>query len=401
MDHVSETERMKLYYQGLDAAGERAQIEEDYPVFVNWLADPDCDGKGREEVVFLLDVFYPLYKKLAYVNNNRLIHEDILEYDPAPQRAWAAAEIYAILHSLAPYAVGEVLRTIGCTSGTMTQLQQCYDAQDKEAFCRTIDTADCDLNLVSNICEDIWPRNQYLTDSPEEDIVAGLDVVASLLHDVEHRVSQSSQQLSTSVETYFEDGDEESYLQKVTNYNRDAFDWLCSIYRDNYARFKPKERQQIEPIILKGGGSVDPEFHLPDDYFSVHHESSRTEEFFGLHPDVVNAGPEAFRQLVDYLAEAGYIDSSAATKRLWCYRFSGRMRPMKLEPIEWHGKNGRSYELIYLVRNLTERADYRKMRSFFTGPKWVASCDSSYARGADFHLKEFLHKLYPTLPDQL
>jgi hypothetical protein len=113
------------------------------------------------------------------------------------------------------------------------------------------------------------------------------------------------------------------------------------------------------------------------------------------------AGVEPFVQLVNYLAESGYIDSSAATKQLFAYRFSGRMRPKKVEPIEWHGRNGNSYELIYLVRNLTERANYRKMRNFFTGPKWVKDRDSSYARGADYHLKAYLHQLYPTLHDQL
>ena len=104
---------------------------------------------------------------------------------------------------------------------------------------------------------------------------------------------------------------------------------------------------------------------------------------------------------MNVIAQLGYIDASPAVKSLFAYRFSGRMRPGKVEPIEWHGKNGNSYELIYLVRNMTERANYRKMKSFFTGPKWVPNRDSSYARGADYHLKETLHKLYPTLPDQL
>ena len=110
---------------------------------------------------------------------------------------------------------------------------------------------------------------------------------------------------------------------------------------------------------------------MPDDYFSFQNEALDTKEYFGLHPDVIKAGVEPFVQLVNHLAEAGYIDASAATKQLFAYRFSGRMRPEKVEPIEWHGKNGNSYELIYLVRNLTERANYRKMRNFFTGPKWV------------------------------
>ena len=58
------------------------------------------------------------------------------------------------------------------------------------------------------------------------------------------------------------------------------------------------------------------------------------------------------------------------------------------------------YDFEFVFNN-SERANYRKMRSFFVGPKWVADRDSSYARGADYRLKETLHKLYPTLPDQL
>ena len=136
-------------------------------------------------------------------------------------------------------------------------------------------------------------------------------------------------------------------------------------------------------------------------YFSFRNESSDSSEYFGLHPDVIKAGANQFEEFVNSLSLLGYIDSSPVAKRLFAYRFSGRLRPAKVEPIEWNGKGGNSYELIYLVRNMTERANYRKMKSFFTGPKWVANRDSSYARGADYHLKETLHKLYPTLPDQL
>ncbi len=47
------------------------------------------------------------------------------------------------------------------------------------------------------------------------------------------------------------------------------------------------------------------------------------------------------------------------------------------------------------------KGKYDKMRCFFTGPDWPKDRHSSYAKGADYHLKETLHKLYPTLPDQL
>lgn len=401
MDYISEAERLKLYYKGLKEAGSSKHIATAHPDLVSGYEESDDNAESLEADSFYLQILLPLYYKLAYVYNNRFIHEDISLYNPAPQRVLTAKEIYDALQVFAPYAVPEIIRTIGCSSATMTLLQHAFDAQNEDAFVHIIDTSDCDLLLTSCICEDVWPKIVYHTDPSDEDIANSLDVVASIFRNEEHPIRHSSKGLCEATDSLFEDGDEESYMRKYDQYNQDLFDYMCKFYRDNYDRFKPKERKQIEPLILQGGGYIDTEFCLPDDYFSFHNEADDTKEYYGLHPEVIKAGVEPFVQLVDYLAEAGYIDASAATKQLFAYRFSGRMRPEKVEPIEWHGRNGNSYELIYLVRNLTERANYRKMRNFFTGPKWVKDRDSSYARGADYYLKAYLHQLYPTLHDQL
>ncbi len=401
MDYISEAERLKLYYKGLNEAGSSIHIATAHPDLVSGYEESDDNAESLEAESFYLHSMLPLYYKLAYVYNNRFIHEDISLYNPAPKRVLTAKEIYDALQVFAPYAVPEIIRTIGSSSATMTLLRQAFDAQDEDAFVHIIDTSDCDLLLTSCICEDVWPKIVYHTDPSDEDIANSLEVVASLFMNEEHPIRRSSKELSEASDSLFEDGGEDTCMRKYEQYNQDLFDYMCEFYRDNYDRFKPKERKQIEPLILQGGGYIDTEFCLPDDYFSFQNEADDTKEYFGLHPEVIKAGVEPFVQLMDYLAEAGYIDSSAATKQLFAYRFSGRMRPEKVEPIEWLGKNGNSYELIYLVRNLTERANYRKMRNFFTGPKWVKDRDSSYARGADYHLKAYLHQLYPTLPDQL
>ena len=401
MDYISEAERLKLYYKGLNEAGSSIHIATAHPDLVSGYEESDDNAESLEAESFYLHSMLPLYYKLAYVYNNRFIHEDISLYNPAPKRVLTAKEIYDALQVFAPYAVPEIIRTIGSSSATMTLLRQAFDAQDEDAFVHIIDTSDCDLLLTSCICEDVWPKIVYHTDPSDEDIANSLEVVASLFMNEEHPIRRSSKELSEASDSLFEDGGEDTCMRKYEQYNQDLFDYMCEFYRDNYDRFKPKERKQIEPLILQGGGYIDTEFCLPDDYFSFQNEADDTKEYFGLHPEVIKAGVEPFVQLMDYLAEAGYIDSSAATKQLFAYRFSGRMRPEKVEPIEWLGKNGNSYELIYLVRNLTERANYRKMRNFFNGPKWVKDRDSSYARGADYHLKAYLHQLYPTLPDQL
>lgn len=404
MDYISEAERMKLYYKGLSLAGDIDQIAVAHPDMVSDIDDSDSIPELHEVSEWYLHVLLPLYHKLAYVCNNRFIHEYISYYAPEPQRVWTAEEIYAALYALDSYAVPELIRTIGCTSSILTQLQQAYDAQDKAAFINIIDTSDCDLLLTSCVCEDIWPQIVYLSNPSDEDIANSLDVVASMFCDDEHPISRSSKELSEAVEPLFEDGDEEEYVQKYKRYNQDLFDYMCEFYRDNLKRFKPKERKQIEPLILKGGGCIEKEFHLPEDYFSFRNEFSDSSEFFGLHPDVIKAGAKQFEVFVNSLSQLGYIDTSPAVKRLFAYRFSGRMRPAKVEPIEWHGKNGNSYELIYLVRNMTEhkKGKYDKMRSFFTGPKWLAKYqDSNNSGGANRGFKELLHEFYPTLTDQL
>ena len=401
MDYLSEAERLKLYYKGLSEAGDTNQLASVYPDILSDINSPDSSLELREWSTFLFHTFLPLYHKLAYVNNNRFIHEDLPLFTPSIQRVYTAEELFASLQSLAPYAVPELIRTIGCSSATMTLLQDAFVNQDKVTFIHTINTSDCDLTLVSAVCECVWPTTIHLTDPTKEDIAFELDAVESVLHNEPHPVGRSAKEISEAVESYMDGGDEDDYLQKLARYNRDAFDSICSFYTDNYDRFKPKERKQIEPFILKGGGNVETDFHLPEDYFSFRNEYSDSSEFFGLHPDVIKAGAKHFEEFIDTISQLGYIDSSPAVKRLFAYRFSGRLRPAKVEPVEWHGKGGNSYELIYLVRNMTERANYRKMRGFFLGPRWVKDRDSSYARGADYRLKELLHKLYPTLPDQL
>lgn len=401
MDYISEAERLKLYYKGLNEAGGAKQIAAAHPDMVpdNDKTDTSLFFQGDDD--FYLQILLPLYYKLAYVYNNRFIHEDLLLYEPAPQRVWTAKEIYDALRVFAPYAVPELIRTIGCSSATMARLQEAFDAQDEDAFIHIIDTSDCNLLLTSCICEDVWPKIVYHTDPSDEDIANSLDVVASIFRNEEHSIRHSSKELSEATDSLFEDGDEDTYMRKYERYNHDLFDYMCEFYRDNYGRFKAKERKQIEPIILAGGGSITPDFHLPDDYFSFRNESCKTGEYFGLHPDIIKAGPERFVQLLDYLADSGYIDSAAEAKQLFAYRFSGRMRPAEVTTLEWHGRKGKSYELIYLVRNMTEVTSYVKMRQFFTGPEWVKEKDSGYSTAAEWNFRIFLSELYPTIPSQL
>ena len=184
-------------------------------------------------------------------------------------------------------------------------------------------------------------------------------------------------------------------------------------YWDWYGDFTLKERNLIDPILDNPLAKdlidkiwedyknpkpkpIEP-FALPDDFFDWHHKSSMPKEFFYMDDALKKQGVDTLVAFIDWLAEKGYIADDNEVKALFAYRLTGRCRPEgeELPVIEWHGKNGKSYELIYLVRFLSDRGDYRKMRRFFTGPEWVKDRDSSYANSADSEFRKQMSKFYP------
>lgn len=137
-------------------------------------------------------------------------------------------------------------------------------------------------------------------------------------------------------------------------------------------------------------------FQLPKDFFKEDFKEEAPQEHFYLNKRIKARGDDAFQKFINYLSDHDYISSDEKVKLLFVYRMTGRCRPEgELPIIQWNGKNGKSYELIYIIRYFSERGDYRKMKRFFTGPEWVKDRDSSYAQSADTELRSFLWKLYP------
>lgn len=418
MDYISEGERQKLYYNGLKKASEYHLPDETMSAIQDNLADPRFGTVYKETVSLTCNVIAPLHRVISFIINNRLIHEYLSDFvEQAIENTFlcTADDIFISLCSVEPYTAEEIIRTIDADSATIEQLRQCYQERDKQAFTATINENHCGLQTISWLCKNIWPDTYDVFSQPMENVFTTMDALA--VTNIEGR-EESAQTLLRSMERvsdealrimYGDGGDAQQYLAAQYENAKNTFVWFRGLYTDNIKSFKLRERRIIEAILARPEATAIPAtqeidgdgFSLPGDYFSQMSGLGFIDEHFNLRHEVVAAGPERFAELINYLSECGYIENSLAVKQLFAYRFSGRMRPTKLEPVEWHGKNGNSYELIYLVRNMTERANYRKMRSFFFGPRWVKDRDSSYAKGADYHLKETLHKLYPTLPDQL
>lgn len=418
MNYISEGERQKLYYQGLKKASEYHLPDEVLSVIQDNLADPRFGAVYRETVSLTCNVLAPLHRVISFIINNRLIHEymgELVEQAKENTVLCTADDIFLSLCSVEPYTAEEIIRTIDADSATIEHLRQCFQERDKQAFLATINENHCGLQAISWLCKSIWPDTSAVFNQPFEDIFTTMDALS--VTNTEEQ-DNSAQTLMRSLERLSDealkilsgdDGDAQRYFTAQYENAKNTLVWLRGLYTDNIKSFKLRERRIIESLLARPEAVAIPAtqktdgdgFSLPADYFSQTSGLGHADEHFNLRHEVIAAGPERFTELINYLSESGYIDNSLAVKQLFAYRFSGRMRPEMVVPLEWHGRNGKGYELIYLIKMLTERGDYRKMRQFFYGPVWPKDRYSSYARSADYNLKAYLHNLYHTLPDQL
>ena len=418
MNYISEGERQKLYYQGLKKASEYHLPDGVLSVIQDNLADPRFGAVYRETVSLTCNVLAPLHRVISFIINNRLIHEYMCELaEQAKENSiqCTADDIFLSLCSVEPYTAEEIIRTIDADSATIERLRQCYQERDCQAFTATINENHCGLQTVSWLCKSIWPDTSAVFNQPFEDVFTTMDALSVTngegLEDSAQKLLRSGERVADKALKIMhgDDGDAQQYFTAQYENAKNSLVWLRGLYTDNIKSFKLRERRIIEALLARPEAAAIPAtqkvdgdgFCLPADYFSQTSGFGHADEHFNLRHEVIAAGPERFTELINYLSESGYIENSLAVKQLFAYRFSGRMRPEMVVPLEWHGRNGKSYELIYFVKMLTERGDYRKMRQFFYGPAWPKDRFSSYARSADYSLKAYLHNLYPTLPDQL
>lgn len=416
MDYRKRIDRQSHYRQSLQKVG-RERDPRDY--FSDDVVSFFCGDADK----FTFSVQIPLHDTFAFIVNNRLVLENIDYYmnqDSGP--VLSPEELFDTLKPLLSDTANLYLRTIDCGISTMESIITSFSKNDKDTFTKIIQDNNLSLTRISNICNLLW---SYVTIPQSLTVEEWHDYMDSLVVSDTQELDEEQQKLFESFNSLDEAADQWKTSNELDQYKvfaegHDRFqqrhvEYLLNLYWDDPRLFTIQERRQIEEIVhrpaAKGIYDIcrqrfddrknDEPFTLPEDFFTLKNESSYTDEFFTLRYEVVKAGPDKLTELINYLSDCSYISNSLLVKKMLAYRLSGKMRPERIVPIKWDGRNGKSYELIYLVKCLTERADYRKMKDFFTGPKWVANRDSSYARGADYHLKETLHKLYPTLPDQL
>ena len=411
MDFKATVDRLKRYKAALHEAG----LPRDGFDYI--LPNVPLPPAENHSFWFGMQVVVPLHDTFAFIVNNRLLRENIEYYmnqDAGPTLTPDA--LYTRLSTLLPDTAEAYLRTIDCGTALLDQIVAALFAADRPRFVTLLDDNNCPLTKVSNLCNHLWekvtvPRELNFDEWRElhkSFVISDTSMLDPTQQDAFAAVNEMNE--AASVWDNQENPEQyQNYIDKTTQFDHTYLRHLLFIYWDDPSQMLPEEREQIEEITHRplAGALYDTlhceydtaqqnqPFTLPHDYFALPTPRSASSECLSMHIEIIKAGVEKFATLVNYLADKGYINHT--DRQLFAYRFSAKQRPATVEPIEWHAPDCRPYELIYLVRILSERADYRKMRNFFTGPDWPARSTASYAKGASFELKTFVSELYPSI----
>ena len=422
MNGKDEIIKKKLYIEGLKQAIEMSLPEEAIRDVDEILQDDETEESIKETMRLWKELCGPFDNAIVFVHNNRFLveeKENIIN-DDSEAVFMMPEEMFNTLSKLLKSTVMEFLSVLGIPSNEKTQLLECVENGDKDAFVSALEHAQCDLTALARLCSCCMDDSSTGAEMKGDDFTYYLDYMAGHLHEKNGadngKMLEAIKRWQPSAEVLDDDDSDEALNRYFSDYRHFLETDLATnlhYYWDWYDDFTLKERNLIDPIL---GNPMAKElidkiweeyqnpkpkpaepFTLPEDFFDWQHKSDTPKEYFYMDDAFKKKGVDTIVAFIDWLADKGYIADDNEVKALFAYRLTGRCRPEgeELPVIEWHGKNGKSYELIYLVRFLSDRGDYKKMRRFFTGPEWVKDRDSSYAISADTEFRKQMSEFFP------
>lgn len=415
MNNKEAIRRKKLYFEGLESAIAQPIPEvlaKEIEAYINNLDDED------DQLILRLwkEVSAPLSVARAFIYNNRALpqYKELVVHDETEMPFIQLDEIYDTLKTLMLPTVGEFLSVLQISSNERKELLDLVEKGDKDGFVSLLEQTRCDTMPLARLC------SRCMDDVMEGLIMTDEERALSIDHLVGTRCddddNESCRKAVAQLQSFVGRSEEEDTPEATGQFFSDFFAYLVSqltadlhYFWDYYDLFTLKEQKLIESILdnpiaanlvnqlwEEYIASLDKvSFTLPDDFFESKCAAD-DKEHLHIKLSVEDKGTKLFAEFINYVAEKGYIEDSPAVKSLFAYRLTGYYRPEgNLPPIVWNGRNGKSYELIYLIRYLCDRGDYKKMRRFFEGPEWVKEKDSSYAHSAETEFRRKMSKFYP------
>ena len=416
MNGKDEISKKRLYIEGLKQAIDMPLPEELSRDLEEIFHDEETEENIKETMRFWKEVEGPFSNAIVFVHNNRFLVEekDAIINGDEETPFMMPDEIFNILRTLLKTTVMEFLSVLQISSSEKTQLLECVEHDDKAEFASLLERTQCDTTALAKLCSNCMDGSSTGFEMKDDDLAYYLDHIVSLLNKKESaddgKMLEAVRRFQPSAEVLLADDDSDEALNRYfADYRHFLETDLAThlhYYWDWYDDFTLKERNLIEPILDKPIAvnlvnriweeyKTTFGFSLPEDFF---HSKCAADDSEHLHIklSIEDKGTDLFVEFINYVAEKGYIEDSPAVKSLFAYRLTGYYRPEgDLSPIVWNGRNGKSYELIYLIRYLCDRGDYKKMRRFFEGPEWVKEKDSSYAHSADTEFRRKMSEFYP------
>ena len=419
MNGIDEISKKRLYIEGLKQAIALPLPEEFGRDLEEIFQDDETEEDIKETMRFWKEVEGPFSNAIVFVHNNRFLlkEKDAVLNGDEETPFMMPEELFNVLRTLLKSTVMEFLSVLQLPSGEKTQLLDCVERDDKAEFASLLERTRCDTTPLAKLCSSCMDGSSVGFEMKDDDLAYYLEHVVSRLNKKENADDESMleavKRFQPSAEVLLaEDDSDEAINRYFADYRHFLETDLAThlhYYWDLHDEFTLKERNLIEPILEHPlavdlvnriweeykASFDDTPFSLPDDFF---HSKCAADDTEHLHVklSVEDKGAELFTEFINYVAEKGYIEDSPAVKSLFAYRLTGYYRPEgDLPHIVWSGRNGKSYELIYILRYLCDRGDYKKMRRFFEGPDWVKEKDSSYAHSADTEFRRKMSEFYP------
>ena len=413
MNNKESIRRTQLYLEGLEKAIAQPIPEASAKELDEIINDPEGNEDHQAAISLWKEVVAPLDVAIAFIYNNRVLpqYRDEIVNDETEMPFVKSDELYDTLTTLLPTTVGEFLSVLQISSGKKKELLECVERGDKDGFVTLLEKTRCDTTPLARLCSHCMDDVMAGLTMTDEERVMGLEHLVGTVYGDDN--NERCREAVAQLQPHLECPDAEDTPETEEQFYAGFFDYLVSqltadlhYYWDYYDLFTLKERNLIEPILehplavdlvndLWEDYKASLVFTLPDDFFHSKCAADDTEHLY-LKSSVESKGVEVFTEFINYVAEKGYIENSPSVKSLFAYRLSGYYRPEgDLPSIVWNGNNGKSYELIYIIRYLCDRASYQKMRRFFESPEWVKEKDSSYALSADSRFKLKMSEFFP------
>lgn len=424
MNTLHEINKRKEYQAGLLNAFEMSLPDDLRTDFDELIKDEEVSAATKETLQVWRTIVGPFVNTLAYIVNNRLILEnlsDIILDDSDEFTMMFGEDMFDVLQQLNKATAKMFIATVKGRTGCIESLYGALLENDKKAFISLLRDTLCDATPLARLCRSCWEDVRKGFTIKEEEFSRYLEYLSELpcddddrdgqaMHDAAVRLQPDLKHIQDLDDSDFDDHIEQ-YFKNLSNFNDAHFRMCVHFYQDSYEDFKPNERQLLdgllqqseaqailvqEEMLATGNVSAEEIFDLPKDYFNWEHTSNMPTEHLYMNDVVRKRGTATFVDFINYLADMDYIEDHPAVKTLLAYRLTGRCRPEgKLPKIEWRRKDNKPYELIYIIKSLSERGDYKKMRRFFTGPEWANDSDGSYAKSASRNFQRQMAEFYP------